>query len=224
MDVLFEDNHGIAVNKPAGLLTQADATGSPSLLEWVREDLRVRYHKPGNVFVGLVHRLDQPVSGVVLFARTSKAAARLSAQFRSGDIGKTYWAIVEGHIREENGAWTDWLLKNEQSNLVRVVPEGTPTARVAELDFQVRARWSRRRTWVELRPRTGRSHQLRVQLAGRGYPIVGDRKYGANSMLRASDGGPRIALHARELRFRHPTREEVICVTAGLPDDWPDER
>ena len=129
IDLLYEDNHCLAVNKPAGLLTQGDATGEPSLLEAVRTDLKVRYQKPGNVFVGLVHRLDRPTSGVVLFARTSKGARRLSAQFRAGTVEKVYWAIVEGVCPMDTGEWTDWLWKDVERNVVQVVPTRAPGAR-----------------------------------------------------------------------------------------------
>jgi 23S rRNA pseudouridine1911/1915/1917 synthase len=220
LEILLEDNHCLAVNKPAGVLTQGDATGETSLLEAVRADLKARYHKPGNVFVGLVHRIDRPTSGVVLFARTSKAAARLSGQFRAGTVEKVYWAVVEGVCPVENGQWTDWLWKDQRQNVVRVVPQGTPGAREAGMAFRVLHR-GRVRTWLELRPRTGRSHQLRVQLAARGLPILGDRKYGARSRLRALDGRPRVALHARRLVFTHPTRPEVIEVVAPVSADWP---
>src|SRR6478752_7479997 len=125
LDVLFEDNHCLVVNKPAGLLTQGDVTGEPSLLDEARSYLKERYAKPGNVFVGLVHRLDRPVSGAVLLARTSKAAGRLSEQFREGAVEKVYWAIVEGKGDEDEGEWADTLLKDERSNVVSVVPAGT---------------------------------------------------------------------------------------------------
>jgi 23S rRNA pseudouridine1911/1915/1917 synthase len=220
LDILFEDNHCLAVNKPAGMLTQSDASGDPSLLELARADLKLRYQKPGNVFLGLVHRLDRPVSGVVLFGRTSKGAARLSAQFRVGSVVKVYWAIVEGGPDAERGEWTDTLRKDERRNVVEVVADGTRTGRAARLAFHVIER--RGKTSVlELRPLTGRSHQLRVQLAARGLPIVGDRKYGAKSLLRAGDGGRRIALHAHELVFNHPTRGEVLSVIGPVPADWP---
>jgi 23S rRNA pseudouridine1911/1915/1917 synthase len=220
LEVLYEDNHCLALNKPAGLLTQGDATGSPCLLELARADLKARYHKPGNVFVGLVHRLDQPTSGVILLARTSKAAARLSAQFRAGTIEKLYWAIVEGACPHDSGTWSDWLWKDERRNVVQVVPAGTPEAREATVAFQVLERRPRT-SLLELRPLTGRSHQLRVQAAARGLPLVGDRKYGASSRLLALDGQPRVALHARRLAFTHPTRPEVIAVDAPVPADWP---
>jgi 23S rRNA pseudouridine1911/1915/1917 synthase len=219
-DVLYEDNHCLALNKPAGLLTQGDVTGEPSLLEAARAYLREKYHKPGNVFVGLVHRLDRPVSGVVLLARTSKAAARLSEQFRAGTVGKVYWAVVEGTCPDEAGEWVDWLWKDAARNVVRTVPAGTAEAQEARLAFRFVKR-GRRWSALELRPITGRSHQLRVQLAARGLPIVGDRKYGATSTLKALDGGHRVALHARELVVRHPTRAEAIAVVAPTPADWP---
>jgi 23S rRNA pseudouridine1911/1915/1917 synthase len=220
LDVLYEDNHCLALNKPAGLLTQGDSTGAPSLIEAARADLKDRYHKPGNVFVGLVHRLDQPTSGVILFARTSKAAGRLSAQFRAGTVEKVYWAIVEGVCPEDSGEWTDRLWKDERRNVVQVVPAGTPEAREAKVAFRVLER-QETTTTLELRPRTGRSHQLRVQLASRGMPILGDRKYGAARRVLALDGQPRVALHARQLSFTHPTRPEVIEVVAPVPADWP---
>jgi 23S rRNA pseudouridine1911/1915/1917 synthase len=219
-EILYEDNHCLAANKPAGLLTQGDETGAPSLLDWARADLKARYHKPGNVFVGLVHRLDRPVSGVVLLARTSKAAARLSEQFREGRVEKVYWAIVEGVVPGEGGEWTDTLRKDASSNVVRVVPAGTAGGQEARLAYRVLERQGKR-TALELRPMTGRGHQLRVQLASRGWPIVGDRKYGAASFLKALDGGGRIALHARRLGFSHPTKREAMEVTAGVPADWP---
>jgi 23S rRNA pseudouridine1911/1915/1917 synthase len=220
LEVLYEDNHCLVVNKPAGLLTQGDATGDPTLLDQARAYLKGRYGKPGNVFVGLVHRLVRPTSGVVLLARTSKAAGRLSAQFRDGTVAKTYWAVVEGTCRDDSGEWADTLSKDEDENRVRVVPEGSPGGRQARVAYRVLERRAKT-TLLELRPATGRSHQLRVQLASRGLPIVGDRKYGAATTLRAADGRPRVALHAARLAFRHPTRGEVISVDAPAPADWP---
>jgi 23S rRNA pseudouridine1911/1915/1917 synthase len=223
LEILLEDNHCLAVNKPAGLLTQGDVTGEPSLIDEARGYLKTRYSKPGNVYVGLVHRLDRPVSGVVLLARTSKAAGRLSEQFRAGTVEKVYQAIVErggSELGEESGEWTDTLWKDERRNVVSVVPEDTPGGVEARLAYRVVERRSRTIT-LELRPITGRSHQLRVQLAARGLPIVGDRKYAATSTLRALDGKPRIALHASRLTFTHPTRPEAISVSAPVPADWP---
>jgi 23S rRNA pseudouridine1911/1915/1917 synthase len=219
-EVLYEDNHCLVLNKPAGLLTQGDATGEPSLLDWAREDLKTRYNKPGNVFVGLVHRLDRPVSGAMVLGKTSKGAARLSEQFREGTVEKLYWAIVEGRCEEDAGEWTDALRKDEARNVVDVVAEGTPGSREARLGYRVMDRGPGRTT-LELRPITGRSHQIRAQLASRGLPIVGDRKYGARSTVTALDGGHRIGLHARSLRFRPPTRPGEVSVVAPVPADWP---
>jgi 23S rRNA pseudouridine1911/1915/1917 synthase len=220
MNILYEDNHCLALDKPAGLLTQGDATGERSLLDWAREYLKAQYNKPGNVYIGLVHRLDQPVSGVVLLARTSKAAARLSEQFRSGQVEKVYWAVVEGRASAEAGEWVDHLVKDPVHNKSRVAQPDEPQAREARLAYTVLER-GKDKTLLELRPRTGRSHQIRVQLAARGLPICGDQKYGAGSRLLAADGRPRLALHARGLRFMHPTRREPIWVQAALPADWP---
>ncbi len=220
IDVLSEDNHCLALNTAAGLLTQGDVTGEPSLVEHARSYLKMRYGKPGNVFVGLVHRLDRPVSGVVLLARTSKAAARLSKQFRAGTVEKGYWAWVEGTCPEDAGEWTDTLWKDEGRNVVRVVPRGTEGGQEARLAFQVLGH-DARTTLLELRPPTGRSHQLRVQLASRGLPILGDRKYGARTTLWALDGRPRVALHAAQLTFTHPTKQEAISIVAPAPPDWP---
>lgn len=220
--ILYEDNHCLVLDKPAGLPSQADASGDPSVVDLVADYLKEKYRKPGNVYVGLVHRLDRPTSGVILVARTSKAATRLSDQFRKGEVSKTYLAVVEGLLRVgDEGEWTDWLLKDERTNVVSAVPPGTPGAQEARVAYRILGRKIDRAT-VELRPTTGRGHQLRVQLASRGLPIVGDRKYGARSRLDALDGRPRIALHARELRFTHPTRGEPVAISAGLPSDWPE--
>lgn len=216
--ILYEDNHCLVVDKPAGLLSQGDATGDASVVDLVAADLKERFRKPGNVYVGLVHRLDRPVSGALLLARTSKAAARLSSQFREHRVEKRYIAIVEGLPAADSGIWNDVLRKDPRTNRVEVV---TGAGDVATLDFRVVER-SRGRAAIELTPTTGRGHQLRVQLASRGLPIVGDRKYGARSALEASDGGYRIALHALSLAFDHPTQARRIEVGAPLPSDWPD--
>jgi 23S rRNA pseudouridine1911/1915/1917 synthase len=221
LEVLFEDNHCLAVNKPAGLLSQGDASGDPSLVDLATLYLKSRYNKPGNVYLGLLHRLDRPTSGVVLLAKTSKAASRLSAQFRQGTISKVYWAIVEGTPREQEGEWVDLLEKDTQQNRSGVVDDESSSSKEARVTFRVVER-SPRFTRLELRPATGRSHQLRVQLAKRGLPIVGDRKYGAKIRLKALDGQWRIALHARQLTFTHPTRPEAISVDAPIPGDWPE--
>lgn len=221
IDVLYEDNHCLVVNKPAGVLSQADTTGDPCLVSWARDYLKTRYQKPGNVYVGLVHRLDRPTSGAMVLARTSKAASRLADQFRSGRVSKTYWAIVEGQPELPEGQWDDILEKDRQLNRVRRLDEPGPVGQLARVHYRVVKCWGGL-CKLELRPATGRSHQLRVQLAGRGLPILGDRKYGAETLLEAEDGHRRIALHARELSFIHPTRKEVISFVAPVPSDWPD--
>src|SRR5436309_4677593 len=198
MDVLFEDNHCLAVNKPAGLPSQGDESGDESLVDVVTRYLKERYGKPGNVYVGLLHRLDRPTSGVVLLAKTSKAAGRLSAQFRAGSIAKMYWAIVEGAPLEDEGEWIDRLGKDRRLNRARLLPGGDPEGKEARVSFRVIERRADS-TKLELRPRTGRSHQLRVQLARRGLPILGDAKYGARTRIFALDGRGRLAVHAREL-------------------------
>jgi 23S rRNA pseudouridine1911/1915/1917 synthase len=221
LDILYEDNHCLAVNKPAGLPSQADESGAESLVDLARRYLKQRYHKPGNVYVGLVHRLDRPTSGVVLLARTSKAAARLAAQFREGTVEKVYWALVEGSPDADDGVWTDRLAKDRRTNASRVIGVPEEAGREARVAFRVLQRWPDGAK-LELRPSTGRGHQLRVQLASRGLPIRGDEKYGARSRLAAADGGRRIALHARSLSFSHPTRPEAIEVEAPVPADWPE--
>ncbi|MFO0951386.1 MAG: RluA family pseudouridine synthase [Isosphaeraceae bacterium] len=220
IEVLYEDNHCLVLNKPAGLLAQGDETGEASALDLAREYVRTKYNKPGNVYLGLVHRLDRPTSGVLLLARTSKAAARLSEQFREGTVRKVYWAVVEGRCPYESGDWVDTLRKDGAENVVSVVPEGTPGGRLATLGFRVLER-TPSAAWLEVRPTTGRGHQIRVQLASRGLPILGDRKYGGAERVLAADGKPRIGLHARELSFQHPTRPEEVSVTAPVPEDWP---
>ena len=214
--IFYEDNHLLVVDKPAGLLSQGDSSGDVSVLDLAREDLKERHARPGNVFVGLVHRLDRPVSGVMVLARTSKAASRLSEQFRGRRVEKVYLAVVEGSPPEDNGEWTDRLVKDEGTNRVRIADEG----KAAGLAYRVLER-SRGASLLELRPTTGRGHQLRVQLASRGLPIVGDRKYGAGRAVKASDGGWRIALHAARLCFNHPTRDERMTMESAWPADWP---
>jgi 23S rRNA pseudouridine1911/1915/1917 synthase len=210
--VLYEDNHCIAVVKPAGLLTAGDRTGDVSLADQVRDYLRVKYKKPGNVFVGIVHRLDRPVGGVVLFARTSKAASRLSEQFRSGRVEKVYEALVEGRVALREGLLEDRLVKDHKKNVVRCSSAANPRARESQLSYR-RLRTAPSTTLLEIRPMTGRSHQIRVQLASAGHPIVGDQKYGSK---RPFEQG--IALRAVRLTFEHPTTKVPIAVEAAA--DW----
>lgn len=215
LTVLFEDNHCLVVAKPAGVLMVGDSTGDVSLLDQAKEYLREKYRKPGNVFLGVVHRLDRPVSGVALFARTSKAAERLSAQFRDGVVQKVYHAWVEGTPEYDSATLTDSLVKNSSTNISRVVEPGTSGARSADLAYRVMKR-VRGRSFLEVRPRTGRPHQIRVQLSSRGCPIVGDVKYGA---IRCRRSGV-IALHAHSLEFLHPTQKEPVVAELPVPSVW----
>ena len=211
--ILYEDNHLLALLKPAGMLTMGDDTGDETMVDVAREYLRVKYNKPGNVFVGVVHRLDRPVSGVLLFARTSKAAARLSDQFRRGVVKKLYHAVVEGSPPDAAGTLVDWLLKDRQQNLVACVSENTPGGQKSILNYRVTSRESGR-THLEIEPLTGRSHQIRVQLASAGAPIIGDVKYGS----RVKKGG-RILLHAKSLEFDHPTKKDRVRIEAETDGD-----
>lgn len=212
--VLYEDNHVLAVNKPAGLLAMGDQTGASTLVDAVKAYLKAKYHKPGDVFLGVVHRLDRPVSGVMLFARTSKAAARLSEQFRNHTVEKIYLAWIEGRVDSASGTLVHWLLKNRETNRVSVVAANSPDAQECRLDYR-RIKSEGARTLLEIRPQTGRSHQIRVQLSSQGWPILGDRKYA--SKVPWPNG---IALHAKSIAFEHPTKRETIAVQVAIPAVW----
>jgi 23S rRNA pseudouridine1911/1915/1917 synthase len=214
LQILYEDNHCLAVWKPAGAATTHYQGRAETLDRQAKRYLKEKFQKPGNVFLGIVHRLDQPVTGVALFARTSKAAARLARQFREGRINKVYWAIIEGIASPARGAWIDWLQKDPKTKRVVAGAKRAAGAREARTDYEVRAVQGGL-CWLELCPRTGRKHQLRVQLAQRGYPVYGDKKYGSQNSL-----GGSIALHARALTFIHPIRGEPITLTAELPTIW----
>ncbi len=227
LDILYEDNHCLAINKPAGWPTTHFDGREETVDRLAKSYLKDKYNKPGNVFLGVVHRLDKPVSGSLLFARTSKAAARLGEQFRAGVVEKVYWAVVEKPAASgkrpaapvpwekfDSGSLEDWLARDDANTCVAVVPPDTPGARFARLLFVVRGRYDGL-TWLELRPHTGRKHQLRVQLASRGRPIYGDGKYGSPHTF-----GHAIALHARSLTFLHPITCEPITVKAEVPRLW----
>ena len=214
LEILYEDNHCLAIAKPSGVACAHFQREEVTLDRTVKEYLKDKYKKPGKVFLGIVHRLDKPVSGVLLFARTSKAAARLAKQFREGSVEKVYWAIVEGDLDKTAGTLEDWLIKNEKTHHVEVVEPRTRGSRQALLHFQKRGEHGDL-TWLEVRPQTGRTHQLRVQLAHLGHPIYGDARYGSIHTFEKA-----IALHARSLTFLHPVRYEPITLTADVPRKW----
>lgn len=212
--ILYEDNHVIAVNKPAGMLVQGDKTGDTCVLDEVKAFLKERDGKPGNVFLGLPHRLDRPTSGVLVLAKTSKALSRLAASFRERDVSKVYWAVVEAPPEESEGELTDWLKKDGRTNTSRRVKAGTSGAKEARLRYRLLG--ASERYWlIEVELLTGRHHQIRVQLSAMGCVIKGDLKYGAK---RSNPGGG-IHLHARYLETAHPTVKERLKITAPTPDD-----
>ncbi len=214
LDILYEDNHLLAINKPAGLPTMGVAADAPSALALARDYIKQRYDKPGNVYLGVVSRLDAVVSGVLLFARTSKAAARLSQQFADRQTEKTYWAIAAGRLDPPAGRLLDWLVKDEAAQRMTIVPGDARGAQRAELHYRtLRAMGSD--TLLEIQLVTGRKHQIRVQLAGQGHAIRGDRKYGSRQPFAQG-----IALHARRLVIEHPTRREPLELVAPLPVAW----
>ena len=211
LEVLYEDNHLVAVFKPAGVLTQGDASGEPSLMDAVKDWLRAKYGKPGEVFLGLLHRLDRPVAGVVLFAKTSKGASRLSEQFRGRDVDKSYCAVVEGVPRPGVQRLEHWLGDSEGAKRVSIADTPAPGMKPAALGYETVAMRDDR-SLIDIRLETGRKHQIRAQLARIGHPILGDARYGARD-----DGRGAIALVAYRLRFRHPIRREE-WVEVQLPE------
>jgi 23S rRNA pseudouridine1911/1915/1917 synthase len=213
-EVLYEDNHIIAVNKLPGDIVQADKENDETLRDVVRQYLKVKYNKPGNVFCGIVHRLDRPVSGAVLFARTTKALTRLNNIFRNREVKKFYWAVVDQPPPEPEGHLVHYLRKNETRNKSYVVGEDTKGALRAELKYRLIGN-SDRYYLLEVELLTGRHHQIRVQLAHIGCRIKGDLKYG----FPRPNPDASVHLHARSIRFIHPVKKELIALTARPPDD-----
>ena len=214
MTVLYEDNHLIAVNKTNNEIVQGDKTGDTPLSEIVKKWLKEKHNKPGNVFIGVTHRLDRPVSGVVLFAKTSKALPRMNEMFKNGEVKKTYWAIVKTPPPAAEGELVHWLVRNEKQNKSYAYPTEKPNAKKAILSYKLIAR-SDRYCLLEVDLKTGRHHQIRCQLAKMGCPIKGDLKYGAERSN--PDGG--ICLHARRASFVHPVSKESISIEAPTPVD-----
>ena len=215
MTVLYEDNHIIAVNKTCNEIVQGDKTGDTPLSEIVKSYIKTQYNKPGEVFLGVTHRLDRPTSGVVLFARTSKALTRLNEMFKSHEqIKKTYWAIVQGCPKQPEARLENWLIRNEAQNKSYIVKPHANNAKQAILEYKTLVR-GENYTLLEVNLETGRHHQIRCQLAAIGCPVKGDLKYGAKRSN--PDGG--ICLHARKIEFIHPVSKIQLCITAPVPND-----
>ncbi len=214
MTVLYEDNHIIIVNKTVSEIVQGDKTGDKPLSEIVKEWLKEKYNKPGNVFCGVTHRLDRPVSGIVVFAKTSKALPRLNKMFQDKEIKKTYWAIVKNAPKDSEGTLTNFLVRNEKQNKSYAYDTEKPDSKKAILHYKLIGQ-SDKYNLLEIDLETGRHHQIRCQLAKMGCIIKGDLKYGADRSN--PDGG--ISLHARKVSFIHPVSKELIEVTAPVPDD-----
>ena len=217
MEIVYEDNHIIVVRKESGEIVQGDKTGDKPMVEYLKDYIKEKYHKPGNVFCGVVHRIDRPVAGLVVFARTSKALTRLNEMLRKGEIHKTYWALVEGRVSQTEGELTDRLLSDGRLNKTRVVSEGTPDAKLSRLRYRTVAVGDRY-SLLEITLLTGRKHQIRAQLSAMGHPIKGDLKYGA----RRSNAGGGISLVAKHLEFIHPvSKERMDFDTSPLGDMLP---
>ena len=212
--VLFEDNHIIVAIKPAGVLSQGDGSSAPDMLTILKAYIKEEYSKPGEVYLGLVHRLDRPVSGVMVFARTSKAASRLSEQIRTRKVEKIYRCVVKG-ILEGEGRLENFISKDEDKNIVTVIDKEKPGYKASYLDYRALASKDGL-TMVEVKLGTGRSHQIRAQLAHSGYPLIGDQKYGDKDK-RCKD----IALEAYKLSFEHPVKRELITFEAPIPSGYP---
>ena len=213
MTIVYEDNHLIVVNKTASEIVQGDKTGDEPLSERLKSYLKVKYNKPGNVFIGVTHRLDRPVSGLVVFAKTSKALSRLNAMFQTKEVKKTYWAIVTAAPPQEEGELMHYLVRNEKQNKSYAYDRERPESKRAILHYRLLAH-SECYWLLEVDLQTGRHHQIRCQLAKMGCPIKGDLKYGAPR----SNPDASICLHARQIRFIHPVSKEIINLTAPLPD------
>ncbi|WP_433946524.1 RluA family pseudouridine synthase [Paenibacillus sp. SN-8-1] len=215
--ILYEDNHLLGIIKPVNVLSQEDASGDPDLLTILKKDLKERYQKPGNVYLGLVHRLDRPVGGAMIFAKTSKAASRLSEAVRSRSFNKTYLAVVHGSPADSSGRLEDTLLKDERTNTVRVVPKGTSGGKHAILDYRVLGQLTNGLSLIQVELLTGRSHQIRVQLSHMGCPLYGDQKYGA----KVNKPGQQLALWSAYVGFPHPITKEPVTLVSTPPDEFP---
>lgn len=214
MNILYEDNHLIAINKPSGQLVQVDQTGDVSLEMEVKEYIRVKYNKPGEAFLGVIHRIDRPVSGLVLMAKTSKALERMNQAFKDRNISKTYYAVVRNRPKNEEGTLIHWLSKDSNKNIARAYDKETNGAARSELSYKL-IKQVGDYFLLEVKPITGRTHQIRIQLSKMGCPIVGDNKYG----YPRANKDRSICLHSRSLEFIHPVTKESMKIVADLPND-----
>jgi len=222
LDILYDSGPCLVVNKPPGVLTQAPA-GIDSMEVRVKAFYRGREQKEGNIYLGLPHRLDRPVSGAIVFARHVRAAQRLSSQFENRTVTKVYWAVVEGEVQAEEGRWTDYLHKRHGMPQSIVVPEGDPRGKIAAMRYRVLGRIDGIGTWLEVELETGRTHQIRVQCASRNHPVIGDMQYGSTLTFGEQFEDERlraIALHARQLGFNHPMTNEPVDVIAPTSAAW----
>ncbi len=216
VNVLYEDNHLLVVEKPVNVPVQKDSSNDTDMLTLLKEDLKVRYNKPGNVYLGLVHRLDRPVGGAMVFGKTSKAASRLSDQVRTRGLSKTYVAVVHGKLDRREGRLENYLLKDEKNNIVSVVSPEVKGAKQAILDYCVMGEF-KDYTLVKVNLHTGRSHQIRVQFSHIGHPLYGDQRYGKN----VNKVGQQIALWSYGIGFKHPTTGEELNFVCRPPDKEP---
>ncbi len=216
IEIIYEDNHLLVVKKPANMLTQADSSGDPDLLSLLKQDVKERYGKPGKVFLGMVHRLDRPAGGTMVFARTSKAASRLSDMIRRRVFEKTYLAVVYGMPEKIEGKLEHFLRKDTENNMVRVVKNDSTGSKKAVLKYRVKEN-SDGLSLVETRLITGRPHQIRVQFSHTGNPVYGDMKYGPKQKGRSTD----IALWSKSISFKHPTRDENLIFETIPPAVYP---
>ncbi len=215
LEVIYEDNHLLAVLKPAGLATMGLSDGRQTLLSVAKDYIKQRYNKPGNVYLGIVSRLDAPVTGVVVIARTSKSARRLTEQFRERTVDKTYWAIVEGLVDPPQAECSDWIGQDKRHRRMWIVGPTAPGAKQARLEYRRLDTLKKNTSFLEIKLHTGRKHQIRLQLAEREYPILGDRKYGSHRPWPTG-----IALHARRLKIVHPIKGTPLELEAPLPKEW----
>ena len=212
LEILYEDNHLLVINKPSGLLSQGDQTGEKPLIEYSKDYIKKKYNKPGNVFLGLVHRLDRPTSGVIVFARTSKALSRLNEQFRVRKVSKIYWALVKKDFSPPSNTLVHWIVRNPEKNRSKAYPKEVPLSKKAILHYTIKQKLEHY-VLLEVLLETGRHHQIRAQMSALGAPLLGDVKYGA----RRSISGGEFGLHSRSLELDHPITKEKILFKATPP-------